>query len=310
MTPSSKTIAITVTFNPDFATLKKQLESLKYQCRVIIVDNGSERDLLVPIKEYIASNDHIKLIALNDNIGISRAQNVGIEEVIKSYPEAEFVLLLDHDSLPGARMVEDLTSEFQTVADRGIPIAAIGPLLFDPRDKKYLGFHKICCFFYKKIIPQKNSQPLECHSLNSSGSLITLDALKNVGLLEQDFFMDHGETEWCFRATFKGYKIFGTSKVVMEHLMGDEVCEYWFFGRKRMPYRSPLRHYYIVRNSLFMQKRSYIPLTWKLWNFVKILSTYIYFGFFSKESASHRKFINRGISDGFKGVTGKIAEAS
>ena len=306
MTFSSRTIAITVTYNPDIAILRNQLGSLKTQCGVIIVDNASRKDLFEPLKEFSNSNTNIRIIPLKENVGISRAQNIGIKNVAESLPEAQFVLLLDHDSVPAARMVQQLESEFQKIQETGANIAAIGPLLYDPRDKKYLGFYIIRRGLWKMIIPDVNAEPVECHSLNSSGSLISLDALKKVGGLEENFFIDHVETEWCFRAIYKGYKIFGCPEVIMDHLMGDEVSEYWFLGRKRMPYRSPRRHYYISRNSMLMQKRSYIPCTWKFWNIIKLIFTYAYFGFIAKESKTHRRFIRKGITDGLKGITGNI----
>lgn len=304
MSLSLKTIAITVTYNPDFTILKNQLESLKSQCRSIIVDNGSEKNLLDPIKEYIGHNDNVKLIALDKNIGISCAQNIGIENVIQHNPEVQFVLLLDHDSIPNDKMVNALEDDFELLYQSGKNPAAIGPLLFDPRDKKYIGFPVKKWGLWRQRIPPKN-KPMECHGINSSGSLISINALKKIGLLEMGFFMDHGETEWCFRAIAKGYKIFGSARTTMDHLMGEEVCNYWFLGRKRMPYRTPIRHYYIVRNSLLMQKRPYVPFTWKFWNIVKIFFTYIYFGFFTSASSEHRHYILKGISDGFKGTKGE-----
>jgi len=306
MTFSASTTAITVTYNPDPVILGNQLQCLNTQCKVIVIDNGSRKDLRDAIKKLCTRHDHMQLIVLDENIGISCAQNIGIQHVMETLPEALFVLLLDHDSLPNEEMVHDLENEFQSLHESGHNIAAIGPLLYDPRDKKYLGFHVIQRGLWGKIIPMKNSGPIECHSLNSSGSLISLDVLKEVGLLEKDFFMDHGETEWCFRAIDKGYKIYGSGRVIMNHRMGDEVCEYWFFGRKRMPYRSPQRHYYIIRNSIILQQRSYVPLTWKFWNIMKILFTYSYFGFVSKESKEQRHFIWMGICDGLRSKTGKL----
>ena len=87
MTFSSKTIAITVTFNPDFTILRNQLESLKNQCDVIIVDNASSKDILKPIEEFCNTNDRVKLIALDENIGISCAQNKGIRNIMETDPE-------------------------------------------------------------------------------------------------------------------------------------------------------------------------------------------------------------------------------
>jgi len=307
---SSRTIAITVTFNPDLDILRKQLDSLDPQCESIIIDNCSEKNLLEHFREYYTSKPSLHIISQAENIGISNAQNKCIQHVLDNMPQAEFVLLLDHDSVPSEGMIAGLEKEFDSLAGSGMNPAAIGPLLFDPRYKNYIGFHIMKNFVWRKVIPVNDSGPLECQSLNSSGSLISLEAIKDVGLLEKDFFMDHGETEWCFRAISKGYKIFGAAKVVMEHNMGDDICEYWLFGKKRMPFRSPLRHYYIIRNSLLLQRRPYVPFTWKFWNIVKIMFTLLYFGFTPEDSLQQRKFILRGIRDGFKGVTGKFPDTA
>ena len=306
MTISTKTIAITVTYNPNTTILAQQLLSLESQCAVVLVDNGSTAETLDKIKEIQQNFNRLKIIALGKNTGISNAQNIGIKYILKELPLINFILLLDHDSIPSINMIDRLENRLLSLINSGIKAAAIGPLLYDPRDKKYLGFHIIRFGLWRKIIPKRNSPPVECHSLNSSGSLISLEAFKHIGQLEENFFIDHVETEWCFRAINKGYKIFGCPEIIMDHLMGDEVSEYWFLGRKRMPYRSPRRHYYISRNSMLMQKRSYIPCTWKFWNIIKLIFTYVYFGFVAKESKTHRCFIRKGITDGLKGITGKL----
>jgi len=87
--------------------------------------------------------------------------------------------------------------------------------------------------------------------------------------------------------------------------MGDDVCHYWFFEKKRMPYRSPSRHYYLVRNSLLLQKRRYVPVAWKISNLLKLFFTYMYFGCYYNDRKVQRQMINLGIIDGIKGVTGK-----
>jgi len=305
---SSRTKAITVAYNPDLNILRQQLESLNHQCETIIIDNCSEKNLLNQLYEYCNLKTHVLIISLDRNTGISSAQNTGIKYVLENTPDSEFVLLLDHDSVPSFGMVNALEKQFDYLDKSGRNPAAIGPLLYDPRDRKHIGFHSIKSCLWRKVIPLQESGPIECHSLNSSGSLISLKAMKAVGLLEKDFFMDHGETEWCFRALNKGYRIFGSSDFSMIHHMGDDVVEFQFFGKRRMPYRSPLRHYYIMRNSIHLQKKPYVPLTWKFWNVFKIAFTFVYFGFFSRESGEQRKYIIRGIRDGFQGITGEFSQ--
>jgi len=169
MALSPNTIALTVTYNPDPDVLKKQLENLKNQCNVLIVDNASSQDLRHRIQTMRHANDHLQVIALNENIGISRAQNAGIEYISQHYPDIFFVLFLDHDSIPATDMVKGLEGDFATLVKTGKNPAALGPLLFDPRDKSYLGFHQQKWGFWLKKIPSK-TQMIECQSLNSSGS--------------------------------------------------------------------------------------------------------------------------------------------
>lgn len=306
MSFSLKTAAITVTYNPDLEILEKQLHSLNKQCRVVFIDNHS-RTGLEPIVSLCKADNHTELLTLDCNTGISNAQNIGIQYIRDNYPEIDFILLLDHDSVPTEDMVRKLESFHTLLSKKGKKPAAVGPHLLDPRDGRLHGFHVLHHrFIYKKIVPETTSPPLECQGINSSGSLLSIRAIDKVGLLDGSLFMDHGETEWCYRAMSKGYRVYGIPAVIMEHRMGDEVCEYWLLGKKSMPYRSPLRHYYIVRNSIILQKRPYIPLSWKIMNILKICFTFFYFGFVSKEGAEHRHYITQGIGDGLRGITGKL----
>ena len=147
---------------------------------------------------------------------------------------------------------------------------------------------------------------VEVDGLNSSGTLISIEAYQKTGGFDEGLFIDHVETDWCFRARDSGYRLFATTQARLTHYMGDDVCFYWFFGKRRMPYRSPARHYYIVRNSLLLQKRDYVPLAWKTSNLLKLLFTYFYFGCYASDRLEQRKQISLGLADGRKGVTGKL----
>lgn len=306
---SLRTVAITVTYNPDLDILQEQIQSLNKQCRTLFIDNHSCAGL-DSVVNLCETHRNTELLTLDSNTGISNAQNIGIQHIRDNYPDVDFVLLLDHDSVPSEDMVKNLEGFHTSLTNNGKQPAAVGPHLLDPRDGKHLGFHILQYkFIYKKIVPELSSPPLECQGINSSGSLLSIQAIDNVGLLDSTLFIDHGETEWCYRAMSKGYSIYGIPSVVMEHHMGDEICNYWLFGKKRMPYRSPLRHYYIIRNSILLQKRSYIPLHWKSMNILKICFTYFYFTLLSKERSEHRNYILQGIRDGLQGTTGKLKQS-
>ena len=51
----------------------------------------------------------------------------------------------------------------------------------------------------------------------SSGSLIRKEVFEEVGLMNEDLFIDFVDNELCWRAKFFGYKIFISSRAKMNH---------------------------------------------------------------------------------------------
>ena len=308
---STSTTAVIVSFNPDLDILQEILVSLAGQCPVVIVDNGSSPAVLSSLEERVKGMEHAELIALHENAGIAHAQNTAIEHISGNITASEYVLTLDHDSIPPEEMVAILEKTFKSVERQGIQVAAIGPALYDPRNNELLKFHKMKLFFPGKIEPETvtdQNPVVEVDGLNSSGTLISLAAFRDIGNFDSTLFIDHVETDWCLRAREKGFRLFATTGTRLTHHMGEDVCYYWFFGKRSMPYRSPSRHYYLARNSMLLQRRRYIPVSWKISNILKLCFTFIYFGFFSKESKQQRKCILLGVRDGIKGITGKAPE--
>lgn len=305
---SEETVAVVVTWQPDLENIRQILSSLSEQCATVVIDNGSTKHKVSRLKELISTALSAELICLEKNLGIACAQNKAINHIIEKYG-ASFTLLLDHDSIPGSNMVYSLESAFKALQVHS-KIAGMGPVLYDPRDNRQLAFHKIRFGLWGKINPHRldHEHPItEVDSLNSSGTLLSNKVFTETGGFDSSLFIDHVETDWCFKAKSLGYKLYGTINTQMTHHMGDDVCYYWLLKKRRMPYRSPSRHYYIVRNSVLLQKRKYVPVAWKLSNILKLCFTFCYFGFYCRDRAQQRKQMLLGFVDGLKGVTGESA---
>jgi rhamnosyltransferase len=303
---SDETIAVIVTYNPDTDTIRQILASLSDQCATVIIDNGSREPMVVRLKSLVTESGPAELICLERNMGIAHAQNRAINHIIKTHTGVIFTMLLDHDSIPGREMVSSLEAAFREQQAHS-KTAAVGPVLYDPRDKKHLDFHKTRFGLWGKIKPgslDRETPTVEVDSLNSSGTLLSNRVFTETGGFDSSLFIDHVETDWCFKAKSLGYKLFGTINTQLTHHMGDDVCYYWLLKKRRMPYRSPARHYYIVRNSVLLQKRSYVPLSWKISNILKLCFTFGYFGCYYRDRIEQRKQIHLGFMDGLKGVTG------
>ena len=285
-----------VTYNPPQDTFKKQLTALK-SLPVIIVDNGSNLATIKLLNEWAHDlPEKRNLIELGQNFGIATAQNRGIE--LAQTLGCQFVLLLDHDSIPGHNLLTQLVEIAREQLKKDKQLAAIGARLIDPRSQKELGFSSMTNGVWRTYRCSEGRKMISCEFLNSSGSLIYLPAWEKIGPFDESFFIDHVETDWCMRAKAQKFRVYGSCSGILQHYLGDSIVKFWCFGWRTMPHRSPRRHYTIVRNSLWLYRRSYVPLNWKLNNFAKLIFTFVYFSLFDNERTSQFCYILRGFYDG------------
>lgn len=285
-----------VTYNPPEEIFKQQLAALK-DLQVIIVDNGSNADLIAFLNTWIEQlPDKRKLIELGQNLGIAAAQNRGMA-LAKSLGY-QFVLLLDHDSIPSDGLLTQMLETAKAQLKHDKQFAALGARLVDPRSKKEVGFSSMKKGVWRTCRCMNDDELVLCEFLNSSGSFIYLPAWEEIGLFDEGFFIDHVETDWYMRARALGFHVYGSCRGVLHHYLGDAIVKFWFFGWRTMPHRSGPRHYTIVRNSLWMYRRRYVPFSWKANNFCKLLFTLVFFSLFDNERGKQFTCILRGFYDG------------
>ena len=305
---NSAVCAITITFNPELDVFERQLDRLQPQCELILVDNGSDPDRVAAI-ERLAERYGAHVLALAENEGIAAAQNHGVRFIEANRPACEYVLFLDHDSVPDPGFVDALQDEFERLKTSHADLGVLGPAIYEPRAGTFYGFHVLDGLRYRRVLPDAVAgDAVKCATINSAGTFCPLAVVQDVGPFDDSLFIDHVETDWCFRASDRGYALYGSKSVVLEHRMGDDVLSLRLPGRTiTLPYRSPHRHRYLMRNSVSMLRRRYIPFVWKAYCLVKIAITFALFGTISRETAEQRRAILRGIVDGVRNRTGKIA---
>jgi rhamnosyltransferase len=299
-------IAVLVTFFPDIGILTQSLQALSNQCRsIILVDNtpAQESMLSAPIPETSKQ----KVISLGDNFGIAYAQNIGIEAAILA--GADYVLLMDQDSIPEKTMVKKLLTAFENPINTKSNVIAAGPSYIDPRSKirSFFMVSKLGIPFRYK--PAKHEKPLyavKTTFLISSGSLISIAKLKLVGGNRSNYFIDHVDTEWCLRAISKGFTLVGLHSATMEHALGDKVKRIWFFYLRAVAYHSPLRDYYMFRNTILMLRDTKIPALWATFLILRLLQFAGYFLLFANERALRLKCMYTGLIHGLKGAGGQL----
>lgn len=254
---------------------------------VVVVVNQASRDILRKLRLV----QHVHLIVNPSNVGLATALNQGISLAFDQL-NASYVNLFDQDSMPDDSLPLTLASEFRDFPEN--TLACVGPMLIDRKDPDAVYAQNNLEFLGKMPV-----------TIPTSGTLISEVAWRKVGPMLDSLFIDGIDHEWCLRAKHKGYQIRLSQTVTMVHDMGDASVN--VLGIYKPIHRSPIRHYFIVRNALFLASLQYLPLKWRLSEIAKTIRRIIVYLFVSSDRRKSFKFICRAIADGLHGRLGSCS---
>lgn len=294
---ATRVCGVIVTYNPDLQALLRLIEAVRPQLdALVIVDNGKGQGLAPIATEHAG-----ELIPLGDNFGIARAQNRGIDRAMAL--GATHVLLLDQDSIPAPDMVARLLAAERTLTARGLKVAAVGPSYLDDRQGEAAPFVYLDGFSLKRRGDGGADGIVEADFLIASGCLIARDSLDAIGPMIEEIFIDYVDIEWGLRARERGYHSYGVYGALMHHALGDSWVD---FRGRRIPVHSPLRHYYHLRNAIWLARRPWISWRWRLVLAWRVVRQFLFFSFLVPDGAKHARMMARGIWHGLTGRMGKL----
>jgi rhamnosyltransferase len=268
---------------------------------IVLVDNGSNPESIKIIQELVDRHS-IDVILLGQNCGIAAAQNIGITHLKKL--GAKYVMLFDHDSKPAKDMVDEMLSVMRKKEGVGIKVGAIGPRYFDRRQNNPPPFIEVKGFRVARH-SCKGCTVVPVSYVIASGSLMSMDTLNHVGGMREDLFIDYVDIEWGLRAATKGYSSFGVCSALMEHDLGDSPIK--FMGMF-IPVHSPLRHYYLFRNAVWLYRQDYLPLQWRIGDAWRLFLKYGFYSLYAKPRMEHLKMMSKGIWHGLTGRVGQLQQ--
>ena len=189
----------------------------------------------------------------------------------------------------------------------GAGIAALGPRVKDLRDSREYPFVRLGWLRNRHVRCDAASQDvIPCDFLISSGTLMPLAAYTQVGPFEDGLFIDSVDREWCFRALDRGFVLLGVCAASLDHRLGDE--------RRRallgmeLVVHSPARLYYMTRNRLLLYQRAYVPLKWKLKDFLRVLAKFAATMLFVAPRGEYARMTLRAVRDALAGRGGKLKD--
>lgn len=299
---SSKLFSVTATYHPDVGVLRRQLMVLPAGMHKIIVDNGSPTECGTALRTLATEIPNATLFLNPENLGLAAALNQGVSIGVLVAPDAEYLLLLDQDTVPRPCSLERQLAALRGLQQSGVRVGAVGPQLSDPDTGMFHGFHQLTLWRWRRVFPPIDAaEPIPVANLNGSGTLMPVAVFRALGGLDADLFIDHVDTEWSFRLRAAGYALMGVPNAIFDHRMGQRGLRYWLFGWRVWPVRRAVRHRYLFRNALWLMRRSYVPLVWKVWATLKLLLTVIVHGVFDPERGPQLRAMGQGLRDGLTG---------
>lgn len=271
--------AIVTMYYPDNDCINKMIKEVSSVVnRLYVVDNSNGAS---DVDIYDGKN--IDIIT-QDNKGITGAVNIAIKQ---SKLEFDYYLILDQDSNFDTNNIKKL---FNSAVKNNIDITA--PKIIDKAHGEIHHKH------YENGI--KDGVFRLVNRTQLSGMLISKIALEKVGLFNESYFLNLGDTEWCLRARKNNIMIHINTESIMYHEYGDgfkEFLNYRFF------YGSPFRLYYRSRDALRLINSNVSPVGLKFKLLLKLIITPFEI-FFLDDKKERFKYFFRGFLSYLKGDEG------
>jgi len=289
--------SIIVLYKADFDVFKKVLVSHHENFSNIIIVNNSPEISLDSFK-----SSQVTIINNPGNIGLASALNVGILEAKKQ--GAQMVALFDQDTLLSDDFTQNMHKNINTYQSSKKP-ALFSPVFFNHVTDDYGSIINIKPFRLIRSKPDKQKSVTHPQYVITSGSLIPISVLDDVGLMREELFIDFVDIEWCLRAQAKGYEIVSFPQVEITHHLGDSSVS--FMGTA-YPIHSPLRMFYYFRNSMYLYRLKEIDWNWRVVDATRNLFRFLFYMLFVKDRPTYFKYIIKGYYHGLIKKMGKLEE--
>jgi len=196
--------------------------------KVLVVDNGSTDGSV----DFIRTNfSDVEVIVNEKNFGFAGGNNVGMRYAIDH--NFDYVYLLNQDTVVDADFINEVVAEARTDARIGAVQSKLllhdKPELLNSRGNMihYLGF-AFAGGYLERDRPLKVS---EIAYASGASCLLSVSALKEVGLFNDSFFMYHEDTDLGWRLWLSGRRV--KSVVYHKYEFSKSIKKYYFMERNR-----------------------------------------------------------------------------
>lgn len=219
------------------------LSSLTYpNFHVVLVDNGSSDDSVARLRAHETTYP-LQFIETGVNLGYAGGNNAGIRKAIEQ--SADFILVLNNDTVVAPDVLERLLDAAKENKAAGVFSARVF-YYDDPErvwfDRAHWSPRTLSLEWpgQGSLEAELQATPLESDYASGAALFFRTEVAREIGLLDEDFFLVWEEVDWCFRARKSGWKVISVPRAKVWHKIGVS------FGSES----SPLRTYFSTRNRL------------------------------------------------------------
>lgn len=186
------------------------------------------------LKKYAENNSRITCINNNKNLGFSKACNIGARKA-----ESDYLLFLNPDCILHPNSLEKMLN----VINLQIDVGMAGPCLLNEDGSEQAGgrravptpwrslmrtfglsclskrYPRLCSDFnlHRQPLPE---YPIEVEAISGSCMLVRSKAMRQVGLLDEGYFMHCEDLDWCMRFRQNEWKIIFVPSAPVIHYKG------------------------------------------------------------------------------------------
>lgn len=257
------------------------------------------------------TSEPLIIIQTDKNLGFAGGNNIGIRYILKK-DNFDYLWLLNNDTVIESNALSEMLKLI--CSDNKIGMVGSKLLLYDKpeviqvlggTDKitwKNPGGTLFCYGMEANLCPDKD---FELKGYVSGASLLVRnEIIKNIGLLDENYFMLAEETDWCFRASQAGWKLYCSTRSKIWHKVGASVKNKKGIKAFRIYY-----DYYETRNHLYFIRKHFYKKFFmaKIFIFFVVIKKSARVVLFSKNDKwKNIKALLQGYYDGIKGVTGEV----
>ncbi|WP_083851065.1 glycosyltransferase family 2 protein [Halogranum rubrum] len=223
----------------DTKSCLKSLSMVEYpNFDIVVVDNNSTDRSVDKLRSEFPGQT---VIENSSNIGFAAGCNVGISHFQKK--NSDYVLLLNNDATVDKKSLGRLVSTIE----RGHKVAAVSGVIYEKETGEvWSAGHKLIPWM-AKFRPETNIKSetvYETEFLTGAALLLNLEAIKELGKLDESFFFGFEDQEFSLRARKEGWRLLVNPTAEIFHIGGSTSGE-----------GSEFKFYHATRNRLLFAKR-------------------------------------------------------